>query len=101
VPIIVALWCVGAAGTCSIWGPFWALPSEFLTGYSAAAGIAMINSIGNLGGFFGSYTIGALSRRSGNYGSALAFLAASFFTGAILMVALPKDRGRISSPTET
>jgi MFS family permease len=93
VPIIVALWCVGAAGTCSIWGPFWALPNEFLTGYSAAAGIAMINSIGNLGGFFGSYTIGALSKRSGNYGSALAFLAASFFAGAILMVALPKDRG--------
>ena len=101
VPVIVVLWCVGAAGTCSIWGPFWALPNEFLTGYSAAAGIAMINSIGNLGGFFGSYTIGALSRRSGSYGSALAFLAASLFAGAILMVALPKGRGQISSATET
>src|SRR5271166_5890290 len=40
----VALLCLLAAGLYSSFGPFWALPSEFLTGYSAAAGIALINS---------------------------------------------------------
>jgi hypothetical protein len=43
--------------------PFWALPTEFLTGFSAAAGIALINSVGNLGAFAGPYMIGAISPR--------------------------------------
>jgi hypothetical protein len=45
-----AILCLLAAGICSSLGPFWALPGEFLTGFSAAAGIALINSVGNLGG---------------------------------------------------
>jgi MFS transporter, ACS family, tartrate transporter len=61
----VALLCLLAAGIYSSFGPFWALPSEFLTGYSAAAGIALINSVGNLGGFAGPYTIGRIATRKG------------------------------------
>jgi ACS family tartrate transporter-like MFS transporter len=49
----VALSCLLAVGLYSVWGPFWALPSEFLTGFSAAAGMALVNSVGNLGGFVG------------------------------------------------
>ena len=60
----VALLCFLAAGIYSPFGPFWALPSEFLTGYSAAAGIALINSVGNLGGFVGPYMIGAIATRT-------------------------------------
>src|SRR5262249_27660707 len=49
----VTLLCLLAVGVFSCLSPFWALPSEFLTGYSAAAGIALINSIGNLSGLVG------------------------------------------------
>jgi len=49
----VAFLCLLAGGVCSYFAPFWALPSEFLTGFSAAAGIALINSVGALGGFAG------------------------------------------------
>jgi hypothetical protein len=42
----------------------WALPNEFLTGFSAAAGIAFIKPIGNLGGFVGPYAMGAISKRT-------------------------------------
>ena len=43
--------------------PFWALPTAFLSGTAAAASIAFINSIGNLGGFAGPYVIGFLDRK--------------------------------------
>ena len=90
--VSVVFWCFAVSGICSLWGPFWALPNEFLAGYSAATGIALINSIGNLGGFFGSYTIGAISKRTGSFRGGLLFLALSFFTSAVLMLALRKRR---------
>jgi hypothetical protein len=47
-------------------GPFWAKPNEFLTGLSAAAGIAVINSIGNFGGFIGPSVVGTMSSWAGS-----------------------------------
>jgi len=88
--ISVALWCLAVSGTCCLWGPFWSLPNEFLAGYSAAAGIALINSIGNLGGFVGAYTIGTISKRTGSFHGGLVFLGISFFATAMLMLALRK-----------
>jgi len=78
-----------AVGTSSFLGPFWALPSEFLTGFSAAAGIALINSVGNLGGFAGPYTIGVIARRTGNIYAALAIAAVLSFISATLVLLLP------------
>jgi ACS family tartrate transporter-like MFS transporter len=86
----VPLWCLAASGIYSLWGPFWSLPSEFLTGFSAAAGIAMINCIGNLGGFVGPYAIGAISRRTGSFHGGLVFAGVSLFVSAIVLTALPK-----------
>jgi MFS transporter, ACS family, tartrate transporter len=80
-----------AAGIYSFYGPFWALPSEFLTGFSAAAGIALINSIGNLGGFAGPYMIGAIAARMGNLYAGLAIAGVSLFIAATLVVVLPRD----------
>ena len=88
--VSVLLWCAAVAGGCSVWGPFWALPNEFLAGYSAAAGIALINSIGNLGGFVGSYAIGAISQRTRSFRGGMVFLCLSSVTSAILMLALRK-----------
>ena len=61
----VTLWCLVASGVYSLFGPFLSLPNEFLAGFSAAAGIALINSIGNLGGFVGPYAMGASSKTTG------------------------------------
>jgi len=84
-----------AAGIYSFFGPFWSLPSEFLHGYAAASGIAMINSIGNLGGFAGPYVIGFIKTRTGSMQWGLAFVGASMMLSAVLLVLLPK---RASTP---
>jgi MFS transporter, ACS family, tartrate transporter len=86
----VALWCLVASGTFSLWGPFWSLPNEFLTGFSAAAGIALINCFGNLGGFVGPYAIGAISLKTGSLRSGLVFVGVSLLTSATLILALRK-----------
>jgi MFS transporter, ACS family, tartrate transporter len=86
--LAVALWCVVASGIFSFWGPFWALPNEFLTGYSAAAGIALINCFGNLGGFVGPYAIGAIGDRTGSFKTGLVFVGISLLTSAMLILAL-------------
>jgi MFS transporter, ACS family, tartrate transporter len=86
-----ALLCLLAAGVCSFLGPFWALPSEFLTGFSAAAGIALINSVGNLGGLVGPYMIGAIATRTGSLYAGLAFAGTPLFLSALLAFALGKQ----------
>jgi ACS family tartrate transporter-like MFS transporter len=86
----IVLWCFVAMGIYSLLGPFWSLPSEFLTGFSAAAGIALINSIGNLGGFVGPYTIGAISKRTGSLHGGLVFAGILLFISATLVLALQK-----------
>ena len=91
VVLAVALWCVVASGIFSFWGPFWALPNEFLTGYSAAAGIALINCFGNLGGFVGPYALGVIGDRTGSFKFGLIFAGISLLTSAMLMLAL-RDR---------
>lgn len=63
---------------------FWTLPGRFLTGASAAAGIALINSVGNLGGYIGPFGIGLLKQYTGNMASGLYFLTIVMIFGLIL-----------------
>ena len=93
----VALLCLLAAGVFSCLGPFWTLPSEFLTGYSAAAGIALINSVGNLGGFVGPAAIGFIGQRTGTLSAGLALSGIPMFLSAALVLLLPKQA---SPPTK-
>jgi MFS transporter, ACS family, tartrate transporter len=93
----VALLCLLAAGVYSSLGPFWALPSEFLTGFSAAAGIALINSVGNLSGLAGPYTIGTIATRTGNVYAGLAIAGVPLFISATLVLLLPR---RARAPTK-
>jgi MFS family permease len=51
---MIAILCLAVTGTYAIKGPFWALSTEWLSASTAAAGIAQINAIGNLGGFLGT-----------------------------------------------
>jgi ACS family tartrate transporter-like MFS transporter len=56
-------------------GPFWSMPPMFMTGTAAAASIAWINSIGNLGGFFGPWYVGVVKDWTGSYAGGLYGLA--------------------------
>ena len=82
-----------AAGVYSYLGPFWALPNEFLTGYSAAAGLALINSVSNLGGFVGPYATGTIGKITGNINTGLAVVGACMIVSAALVLLLPRRAG--------
>jgi ACS family tartrate transporter-like MFS transporter len=84
----IALLTIMAAGIYSFLGPFWALPSQFLTGYAAASGIALINSVGNLGGFVGPYMIGSLTRWTGSMSWGLVFAGVSLLAAAVLVICI-------------
>lgn len=85
----VVLWCFVAAGLYSLLPP-WSMPNEFLSGFSAAAGIALINSFGNIGGFVGPYVMGAINKRTGSFRDGRVFAGLSSFISAMLIVALRK-----------
>lgn len=67
-------------------GPFWPIPSAYLTGAGAAAGIALINSMGNLGGFAGPYMVGFAKRLTNSFSGGLYALALMTFLGAIVTI---------------
>ena len=89
----IALLSFVAMGIYSYLGPFWTMPSEFLTRYSAASGIALINSIANLGGFVGPYAIGAISDRTRSLAGGLAVAGLSLFVSATLVLLVPRKAG--------
>ncbi len=64
---LIAATSFAIAGAFAMDGPFWALSTSLLSGTAAAAGIALINSVGNLGGFFGPYIIGLVRTSSGGF----------------------------------
>ena len=87
--LLVALWALTASGINSFLAPFWSLPNQFLTGYAAAAGIALINCFGNLGGFLGPYAMGAMIKSTGSFRAGLVLAGASWLISAALLIALP------------
>ena len=87
---LIALLSLLAIGVYSWCGPFFALPCEFLTGSAAAAGIALINSIGNLGGFVGPYAIGAISGWTGGIFGGFALMGIPMVLSATGLLLLPK-----------
>lgn len=74
VPALIAL-TVAAMGDLCTRGPFWALPSRFLSGSALAAGIALINTVGSLGGFVGPTMVGYVREATGGFTGGLLFLA--------------------------
>jgi MFS transporter, ACS family, tartrate transporter len=93
----VLLWSFVAMGIWSFQGPFWSLASEFLTGFSAASGIALITSVGILGGFVGPYAFGFISQRTGNTHGGLVGAGVSVLVSAILMLVLPINARALSA----
>ncbi|SAK70243.1 major facilitator transporter [Caballeronia temeraria] len=68
---------------------FWSLPTAFLAGTGAAAGIAMINSLGNLAGFLSPYLVGWLKQATASNSSGMYMLAGFLVLGAVLVLSVP------------
>ena len=83
---------LAAAGIWGTLGPFWAMSSESLAGAGAAAGIALINSVGNLGGFAGPYLIGWVRTRTNSFTWGLVVLALVLIAGAVVTLAARHQR---------
>lgn len=77
-------------GILSVIPLFWSLPTAFLGGAAAAAGIAMINSIGNLAGFLGPYLMGLLRQGTASNGAGMHLLAVFMALGGVLALTLPR-----------
>jgi MFS family permease len=80
----LAALCVVAFALFSCTAVFWTLPGRFFAGASAAAGIALINSVGNLGGYLGPFVVGALKQATGELSSGLYFLTGVLLFGLVL-----------------
>ena len=85
--------CLAMMGIMSMLPPFWSLPTSFLSGAAAAGGIALINSVANIGGLVGGGTIGLIHEhdQAGSYAWSLLALAGVMFVGAILALFAPHD----------
>jgi ACS family tartrate transporter-like MFS transporter len=99
--LALAALAVAFSGVKSMVGPFWALSTTFMSGTAAAGGIAWINSVGNLGGFAGSYIVGYISGATGFYTYALLVLGAGLLLLGVLAPTLrvrAQDNGAEKAP---
>ncbi|HEY0426013.1 MAG TPA: MFS transporter [Rhodopila sp.] len=80
---------VATAGIISSLPVFWSLPTAFLGGTAAAAGIALINSVGNLAGFVSPYLIGWIKDVTQSTNIGVYMLAGALFAGAVLVLTVP------------
>ena len=95
IPSLIALTLV-ASGILAFLATFWSLPTAFLSGTAAAAGIAFVNSVGNLGGHFGPDMIGRIRTLSGGSSEAAFWaLAAIAIVGAVIAVVLPNTQIKV------
>jgi ACS family tartrate transporter-like MFS transporter len=84
--VLAALTLAMAGGLAGI-GPFQSLVSSFARGAAAASGLALVNTIGTLGGFFGPAIVGGFRTWTGGYGTAMAALAAAQLLSALIVLA--------------
>ena len=82
---------VALTGILSSLAGFWSLPTAFLGGSAAAAGIALINSLGNLAGFVSPYLVGWLKDLTHSTNTGLVMVASMMFFGAVLTALVPAD----------
>jgi len=87
---LVAL-TIAAIGIYAALVSIWTLPSSILGGTAAAGGIALINSLANLGGFVGPYVMGWLRQSTGGYETGMAVLAAGLLTSVVLVLTLARS----------
>lgn len=96
--IALAALAVAALGIWGALGPFWAMPPAFLRGTAAAGGIAVINSVGNIGGFVAPSLVGAMRERTGSFSSGLWLLAACLAAGSVIALVLDRSGAAQQQP---
>ena len=87
-PMAMLALSIAAIGTLAAMPIFWSLATSFLSGASAAVGIALINSIGNLAGFVGPYLVGWIKTATGDFSWALLTLAVGPLATAVIVLRL-------------
>jgi nitrate/nitrite transporter NarK len=90
---------VGAFGVFAVLPVFWTFPTAFLSGAAAAAGIAVINSVGNLAGFFGPFVMGWLKDMTGSFAAGLWVIAGCALMGMVTVLLLRHDTRLEHAPT--
>ncbi|HTD22255.1 MAG TPA: MFS transporter [Terriglobales bacterium] len=90
--LAVLMFCLAAVGMYGYLSAFWSLPSSFLTGTAAAASIGLINSVGNLGGFFGPYAVGYISKKTHGFTTGVLCLSASALMAGVLVLLLRRSK---------
>ena len=88
---------IALCGAFGAYSPFWAIPPSFLTESAAAGAIALINSIGNLGGFFGPYAVGYIRDTTGSFTMSMIFLGVSMILSSFIIIFLVKQSGKAVS----
>jgi ACS family tartrate transporter-like MFS transporter len=83
IPTMIAL-TLATLGIYAAIGTFWSLPTAILTGTGAAAGLALVNSMGNLAGLVSPTIIGVIKQATGSFTAALLFLAGAVLVGALI-----------------
>jgi ACS family tartrate transporter-like MFS transporter len=94
----VAAITLGAAGTLAILPIFWTLPAAILRGAAAAAAIALINALGNVGGFAGPFVIGWIKNETGSYTWGLLAVAAGVLSTGVIALTLGHDSSAEHAP---
>jgi len=90
--------CVAGFGIFACLPVFWTLPTAFLSGAAAAAGIAVINSIGNLAGFAGPFAMGWIKDQTGSYAGGLLLLAGLGIIAMVIVLTLAHDKSLERAP---
>ncbi len=90
-------WSLGCftVSTVGLWGmlgPFWTIPTGFLSGAAAAGGVALINSIGNAGGFVGPTLVGMVRDATGSHRYGFLFIAATMALGGWCILRVTRER---------
>src|SRR3954451_6152453 len=91
---------VGLFFLLGVHGVFWTMPTALLSGAAAAAGIAAINSIGNIGGFVGPYLVGLVKDATGSTDGGLLALAILLVIGSALALVVAHEKGLERTPEE-
>lgn len=89
----IFLLSVAVLGVFSMMGPFWSMPTSLLSGTAAAAGIAFINSVGNLGGFAGPYVIGLVRTSTGQFKGGLLLVSAALAMSGVVVLCVKLGAG--------
>lgn len=84
---------MASAGLFAVLPVFWSLPPQFMVGSAAAGGIAVINSIGNLGGFFGPTAMGYVKDLTGHFGAGLLVNIVMLSVSLLTMLVLARKTG--------